>query len=111
MVVNDLIDREMAGASVTDEEILAIGGYAWKYFDPTTIEQSEAYVRLAERYQALQAAAAQPPAKTAAVLPDISPWREDATPSDRTCARCGGQPAAWIPGAGQALCADHQDDY
>lgn len=38
-------------------------------------------------------------------------YKPDASPTDFPCARCGRRPAAWIGGAGEALCARHQDDY
>lgn len=38
-------------------------------------------------------------------------FKPDSNPNDRgRCARCG-QPGVWIGGAGEHLCARHQDDY
>jgi hypothetical protein len=37
-------------------------------------------------------------------------YKPDAVPTRKKCARCGA-PAMWIAGAGEALCARHQDDY
>ena len=38
-------------------------------------------------------------------------YKPDASATTLACARCGRRPAAWIGGAGRALCARHQDDY
>lgn len=38
-------------------------------------------------------------------------YKPDASPTAEPCARCGNKRAAWIGGAGQALCVRHQDDY
>lgn len=53
-------------------------------------------------------AAKQPPAPLA---DDGGFYRPDASATDRRCARCGDAHAAWIAGAGEALCVRHQDDY
>lgn len=106
LTVNELIRRSIAGESVSDTELREVGEYGWTYYNPQSMEEWDPFQELARRWRALNA--------TPAPVPDINPpseFREDAGATTQPCARCGATDARWIPGAGEALCARHQDDY
>lgn len=90
-----------------------IDSYAVQYGDYAYPEYAAEYVCQMDcaRARLRGMEAEKPPRDAAPISDDGGFYRPDATPTDQRCARCRSPHAMWIAGAGEALCASHQDDY
>ena len=103
-----------------DSDASAIAEYFWlpvesletliETFAARNAEDQPAHASAGTQAAALQAMGIDLVALGGKVV-DGEVFKPDANPDDRgRCASCG-RPGVWISGAGQYLCAEHQDDY